>query len=86
MVYSLLKKRVGRRKGSVLTRLIAPPIIDLGDNCRIYVTDGRMRYRRCNQDARCPFLAGRRLASFAHGVALNDLEASRGDPVADTVW
>jgi len=46
MVYSLLKKRVGRRKSTVLARLIVPSIIDLGDNCRIYVTDGHVRDRK----------------------------------------
>lgn len=52
MVYSLLKKRVGRRKSMVLTRPIVPSIIDLGDNCRNYVTDGRVRDRKCEQNAR----------------------------------
>jgi hypothetical protein len=45
MVYSLLKKRVGRRKSGILSRLIVPSIIDLGDNCRNHVTGGRVRDR-----------------------------------------
>jgi len=49
MVYSFLKKRVGRWSSRIPVGPIVLSIIDLGDNCRKYVIAGRERGREREQ-------------------------------------